>query len=80
MRRNFISGACMDIAGFDIRWKNNKMEIYDDKGTYFFTAHRKERFYVIHATYESKNEAHYTCMSENAMKCIKNFVTLICKI
>ena len=47
MRRNLISGACMDITGFYVKWKNNKMEIYDDIGEYYFTAYRRERFYIV---------------------------------
>ena len=73
MRRNLISGACMDIAGFDIRWKNNKMEIYDDEGKYFFTAHRRERFYLINAYYEEKNEVYETSVSDNAVKMHRRF-------
>ncbi|UYV71371.1 FHDC1 [Cordylochernes scorpioides] len=40
MRRNLISGSCIDIAGNKIIWKNGKMTIFKNNGEYFFTARR----------------------------------------
>ena len=49
----------MDIAGFYVKWKNNKIEIYDDIGKYYFTAYRKEHFYIVYACYEGINNEVY---------------------
>ncbi|GBL79934.1 hypothetical protein AVEN_28976-1 [Araneus ventricosus] len=40
MRRNLISGAKIDIAGYKIIWHKNKMILYDSNGKYFITVPR----------------------------------------
>lgn len=59
MRRNLISGACMDIAGFRINWKDNKMIIYTKDNKYYFTVHRKNKLYVLYGLPDKRREEAY---------------------
>lgn len=60
MRRNLISGASLDVAGFKIRWQDSKMEVYKPNNKYFFTIHRNGRLYVIHGISDTNYQEIYT--------------------
>ncbi|GBN86377.1 Retrovirus-related Pol polyprotein from transposon TNT 1-94 [Araneus ventricosus] len=52
MRRNLIAGANLDIAGFKVIWKNNKMVIYDEFNDYLCTVNRKGKLYILYGVPE----------------------------
>ncbi|GBN98043.1 Retrovirus-related Pol polyprotein from transposon TNT 1-94 [Araneus ventricosus] len=64
MRRNLISGARMDIAGLKIIWSNNVMRICHSNNEYFFSAFRRDMFYIV-SGYPLLDSVMYTSVDLN---------------
>ncbi|GBO16344.1 Retrovirus-related Pol polyprotein from transposon TNT 1-94 [Araneus ventricosus] len=52
MRRNLIAGANLDIAGFKVIWKNNKMVIHDEFNDHLGTVNRRGKLYILYGVHE----------------------------
>ncbi|GBN01231.1 Retrovirus-related Pol polyprotein from transposon TNT 1-94, partial [Araneus ventricosus] len=64
MRRNLIRGARMDIAGLKIIWSNDVMHICHSNNEYFFSAFRRDMFYIV-SGYPLLDSVMYTSVDLN---------------